>query len=48
MYKVMANKPAYLELHWKKNQAVMKAQRLDRLTKDVIALSVSLVMGCDY
>ena len=49
MYKVMANNPDYLESSWNKIQAVMTKQgKLDNLTKDIIALTVSIMSGCDY
>lgn len=49
LYKVMAAKPAYLEANWHKVKAVMVASgKLDRLTKEIIAVAVSAVMGCEY
>lgn len=46
MYKVMASKPSYLETKWNKIKAVMKGPgKLDRLTKEIIAVAVSAVMG---
>ncbi len=49
MYKVMASKPAYLEINWKKIKAVMKESgKLNSLTKEIIAVAVSAVMGCQY
>lgn len=49
MYKVMASKPGYLEINWNKIKAVMKEPgKLDRLTKEIIAVAVSSVMGCEY
>ncbi len=49
LYKVMAAKPAYLEANWNKAKAVMVAPgKLDRLTKEIIAVAVSAVNGCDY
>ncbi len=48
MYKVMAHKPDFLETHWRKTHAVMKAEKLDALTKEIIAVAVSAVSGCDY
>jgi alkylhydroperoxidase/carboxymuconolactone decarboxylase family protein YurZ len=47
--KVMASKPDYLEANWKKVKAVMiEPGKLDRLTKEIIAVAVSAVNGCDY
>jgi alkylhydroperoxidase/carboxymuconolactone decarboxylase family protein YurZ len=49
LYKVMAAKPDYLEANWSKVKAVMAAPgKLDRLTKEIIAVAVSAVNGCDY
>jgi alkylhydroperoxidase/carboxymuconolactone decarboxylase family protein YurZ len=49
MYKVMAAKPGYLEINWKKIKTVMKESgKLDSLTKEIIAVAVSAVMGCRY
>jgi alkylhydroperoxidase/carboxymuconolactone decarboxylase family protein YurZ len=49
MYKVMASKPDYLEVNWEKIKTVMRGPgKLDRLTKEIIAVAVSAVMGCKY
>ena len=49
MYKAMANKPEYLKTTWEKVQTVMTSQgKLDSKTKDIIALTVSIMSGCDY
>ena len=49
LYKVMAPNPDYLEANWGKVKAVMVAEgRLDRLTKEIIAVAVSAVNACDY
>ncbi len=49
MYKVMAAKPDYLEANWNRIKTVMqKSGKLDKLTKEIIAVAVSAVMGCDY
>lgn len=49
LYKVMASKPHYLEANWDKVKAVMiEPGKLDRLTKEIIAVAVSAVNGCDY
>jgi alkylhydroperoxidase/carboxymuconolactone decarboxylase family protein YurZ len=49
MYKVMAVNPEYLESNWRKVKAVMvETGKLDRLTKEIIAVAVSAVMGCKY
>jgi AhpD family alkylhydroperoxidase len=49
MYKAMANNPDYLDITWKKIQSVMTKQgKLDSKTKDIIALTVSIMSGSDY
>jgi uncharacterized peroxidase-related enzyme len=49
LYKVMAVKPDYLEANWNKVNAVMiEPGKLNRLTKEIIAIAVSAVNGCDY
>ena len=49
MYKAMANRPEYLDTTWKKVQAIMtKKGKLDSKTKDIFALTVSVMSGCDY
>ncbi len=45
----MAQKPEYLAANWNKVKAVMVSEgKLDRLTKEVIAVAVSAVLGCEY
>jgi alkylhydroperoxidase/carboxymuconolactone decarboxylase family protein YurZ len=49
LYRVMATNPSYLEANWNKVKAVMFATgKLDRLTKEIIAVAVSAVQGCKY
>ncbi len=49
LYRVMASKPDYLQANWNKVKAVMvDPGKLDILTKEIIAVAVSAVMGCDY
>ena len=49
MYKAMALNPDYLELTWNRVQAIMsKEGKLDKNTKDIIALTVSIMSGCKY
>ncbi len=49
LYKIMAPKPSYLEASWSKVKAVMvQPGKLDRLTKEIIAVTVSAVLGCEY
>ncbi|UCC78271.1 MAG: carboxymuconolactone decarboxylase family protein [Candidatus Zixiibacteriota bacterium] len=49
MYKVMAIRPDFLEVNWNKIKSVMQGPgKLDALTKEIIAVAVSAVMGCRY
>ena len=48
LYRSMAAKPEYLEANWNRSQLVMKPGKLDKFTKEIIALAVSVVNGCDY
>ena len=49
LYRVMAVNPAFLEANWNKVRAVMtETGKLDRLTKEIIAVAVSSVIGCEY
>jgi alkylhydroperoxidase family enzyme len=49
LYRVMAAKPGYLEANWNKVKAVMvEPGKLDRLTKEIIAVAVSTVHCCEY
>jgi alkylhydroperoxidase/carboxymuconolactone decarboxylase family protein YurZ len=45
----MASKPSYLEANWNRIKTVMQEPgKLDKLTKEIIAVAVSAVSGCDY
>ena len=48
LYKAQAVRPDLLEAAWSKTRAVMHGGKLDRLTKEIIAVSVSAVAGCHY
>jgi alkylhydroperoxidase/carboxymuconolactone decarboxylase family protein YurZ len=49
LYRVMAAKPDYLAANWNKVKTVMvQPGELDRLTKEIVAVAVSAVNGCDY
>ena len=49
IYRVMAPKPEYLEANWAKVRAVMVSPgKLDRLTKEIVAVAVSAVNSCAY
>lgn len=45
----MTSKPGHLEANWNRVKPVMVEEgKLDRLTKEVIAVAVSVVNACDY
>ena len=44
----LSNNPDHLEATWIKLKAVMKPGKLDLLTKEIIALSVSIANNCRY
>jgi alkylhydroperoxidase/carboxymuconolactone decarboxylase family protein YurZ len=49
MYRAMAVKPDFLETNWNKIKSVMQGPgKLDALTKEIVAVAVSAVMGCRY
>lgn len=49
MYLALANNPDYLEMTWKKIQSLMGQDgKLGRKTKDIVALTVSIMSGCEY
>jgi AhpD family alkylhydroperoxidase len=49
MYKALAVNPGYLEITWRKVQAVMGNDgKLGKNTKDIVALTVSIMSGCTY
>lgn len=49
MYKLMATKPSFLEANWHRVRAIMvEPGQLDRLTREIIAVAVSAVVGCEY
>lgn len=49
LYRAMATNPDYLDANWRKVKAIMFASgRLDRLTKEIVAVAVSAVNACGY
>jgi uncharacterized peroxidase-related enzyme len=49
LYRAMAANPDYLEANWNKVKAIMLGSgKLDRTTKEVIAVAVSAVNACAY
>ena len=47
-WQALAINPDHLEATWNKLKVVMKPGKLDLLTKEIIALSVSITNGCVY
>jgi alkylhydroperoxidase/carboxymuconolactone decarboxylase family protein YurZ len=47
-WKALAINPDHLEATWQKLKVVMQPGKLDRLTKEIIALSVSIANNCVY
>ena len=49
MYRALAVNPNYLETTWGQIQSVMGEDgKLGKKTKDIVALTVSIMSGCDY
>jgi alkylhydroperoxidase/carboxymuconolactone decarboxylase family protein YurZ len=47
-WQALAHNPDHLEATWQKLNIVMKPGKLDKLTKEIIALAVSITNGCTY
>lgn len=47
-WRALANNPDHLEATWQKLKVVMQPGKLDQLTKEIIALAVSITNGCVY
>jgi alkylhydroperoxidase family enzyme len=48
IWRALATNPAHLELCWTRLKAIMQPGRLDMLTKEIIALAVSVTNSCHY
>ena len=48
VWRAMAVNPDHLELAWNKLKAIMQPGKVDLLTKEIIALAVSITNGCVY
>jgi AhpD family alkylhydroperoxidase len=48
IWRALATHPEHLELCWTRLRAIMQPGRLDMLTKEIIALAVSVTNGCNY
>ncbi len=47
-WKAIAGNPAYLEVTWNNLKTVMAPGKLDRVTKEIIAVAVSATNNCEY
>ena len=47
-WQALSNNPAHLEATWQKLKTVMTPGKLDLLTKEIIALAVSITNNCTY
>jgi AhpD family alkylhydroperoxidase len=47
-WRALAAHPEHLELSWTRAKAIMKPGKLDMLTKEIIALAVSITNSCRY
>lgn len=48
IWRALATNPDHLELVWTRLKAIMQPGKLDMLTKEIIALAVSITNSCDY
>lgn len=48
LFRAMAHSPGYLVATWNRVKAVMGQGKLDRRTKEMIAVAVSAVNNCEY
>ena len=49
IWRALANHPTHLEVTWQKLKAIMHGPtRLDGLSKEMLALAVSITNGCTY
>jgi AhpD family alkylhydroperoxidase len=48
IWRALATNPEHLELCWTRLKAIMQPGKLDMLTKEIIALAVSVTNGCTY
>ena len=48
VWRALATHPEHLELCWTRLKAIMKPGKVDLLTKEIVALAVSVTNGCTY
>jgi AhpD family alkylhydroperoxidase len=48
IWRALATHPEHLELCWTRLKAIMQPGKVDLLTKEIVALAVSITNGCRY
>lgn len=48
IWRALATHPEHLRLCWTRLKAIMRPGKVDLLTKEIIALAVSVTNGCPY
>ena len=48
IWRALATHPPHLQLCWTRLKAIMQPGKLDLLTKEIVALAVSVTNGCHY
>jgi AhpD family alkylhydroperoxidase len=48
IWRALATHPPHLEMCWSRLKAIMQPGKVDLLTKEIIALAVSVTNGCTY
>jgi AhpD family alkylhydroperoxidase len=48
IWRALATHPEHLELCWTRLKAIMQPGKIDMLTKEIIALAVSVTNSCNY
>ncbi|MCS6975509.1 MAG: carboxymuconolactone decarboxylase family protein [Gemmatales bacterium] len=48
IWRALATNPDHLEICWTRLKAIMQPGKIDLLTKEIIALAVSVTNGCTY
>jgi AhpD family alkylhydroperoxidase len=48
IWRALASSPEHLELCWSRLKAIMRPGKVDLLTKEIIALAVSVTNSCRY
>ncbi len=48
IWRALASDPEHLRLCWTRLKAIMRPGKLDLLTKEMIAVAVSVTNGCHY